>query len=201
VRENTKPSSPADTAAVTLSNRLDMFRSTAGRLIRLPEPNALEDPLPPSRVIVDRYPDGEARSWVVGYVSHRVDGPAHESAGLRIWKQFGQIHRENGPAWERDGESEFYLRDVKFQWALPPVLWGVSAVRNNLLDKATKYSTFTEKRKARQRSKALRLLGLHADEIDAVTLRAVITQAWTDKDPELRRWGQQLAGLLGSGRR
>jgi hypothetical protein len=177
---------------------MDTLRSSAGHLIRLPEAPVLDDPLGPAWVAVTQYPEGESRSWFVGHVWHRSDGPAYENRGLRLWKQFGQLHREEGPAYEHGRIVEFYLRDVKFHWALPHALWGVRIVRNNLLDKAKQHVTFDEKRKHRQRSKALRLLRQHADEIDGPSLRAIVAEALSNDDPNLRRWGQQVAGLLGT---
>lgn len=44
---------------------------------------------------------------------HRIDGPAYIDCFVHRWIQYGECHREDGPAVEwYDGDVEWYLRGI-----------------------------------------------------------------------------------------
>lgn len=57
-----------------------------------------------------RTPDGSKRWYLDGQL-HRDDGPAFESIdGTKMWFRQGKMHREDGPALiQPDGSEEFWL--------------------------------------------------------------------------------------------
>lgn len=177
------------------------LRSTSGHRIR-----ALELPnwAPPPHVLLSaRYGPSTwtsrgVRRWYAGSMLHRTDGPAVESDQLELWYEYSQLHREGGPASIERAGARYFLRDVEFHWTLPPSLWAVAIIRNQLLDKVRKSRCFDEHHTRRQRRKALTLLRQHTHQIEAGVLRAIVREAWTASDADLRRWGQQAATLLAS---
>ncbi len=47
---------------------------------------------------------------------HREDGPAYEDKhGYKVWLIKGKYHREDGPAFEyTDGDVEYWLNDIEY---------------------------------------------------------------------------------------
>ncbi len=58
------------------------------------------------------WPDGR-KEWYLHGELHREDGPAYESAdGAKDWRLHGKSHREDGPAFEdANGYKEWWLND------------------------------------------------------------------------------------------
>ena len=61
------------------------------------------------------YLDGGRESWVNGQLHHE-DGPAYErNDGPRAWFQNDQLHRLDGPAYEgADGHREWWINGVEY---------------------------------------------------------------------------------------
>ena len=57
-----------------------------------------------------------AKEWNLNGDLHREDGPAYEGAsGTKHWYLNGKLHREDGPAVElSNGDKYWYLNDVQY---------------------------------------------------------------------------------------
>lgn len=75
--------------------------------------DAREKSSPASKLV--RTPDGTQR-WYAGGELHREDGPAYEGIdGTKMWFRMGKLHREDGPAMiQPDGREEFWLNGTNF---------------------------------------------------------------------------------------
>jgi len=71
---------------------------------------------------IAEYPDG-SKSWLLNGELHRVDGPAYERAdGSKHWYLNGKLHRVDGPAYERaDGTKSWWLNGKRHRVDGPAV--------------------------------------------------------------------------------
>lgn len=71
--------------------------------------------MPNNRIVMIEAEPGERR-WFRNDELHREDGPAYERAdGTRAWYLNGVLHREDGPAVEyRDGDRSWWLNDISY---------------------------------------------------------------------------------------
>lgn len=140
--------------------------------------------------------DKKRPSRDLGLSPRHGDGPSFQIGQHCVWFRNNARHREDGPAEVWPGGALYYLKGVRYEWALPNGLWAIPELRKALMVrfKGTAGAEIAEA----QRAKALTILGNPASSLAPEVRQMALIEALASPDPGLRRWGARLAAHLSS---